>query len=513
MNFILWESILDSVDALFYFLFYTALSQKKVAYKKDYWKPALCMVSIGAYMFFARYYIVQPVRLLFALAIVFLLFILLLEHRKMANVAITIAAVAIAQGMIVAAAIVVYAVLFLVYPAAPAAVVGFSTVVLYIAGGLLLYQKIKSKNMASFFEEVEIKALIYVLGVVILGIYAYFGIAEEVETPSLENIVILIAFVGILLAVLIAIIYFLRRYMEKMRLQTENEILQAENSGLRISQKEIFAQVHTTQKVIPSMLQTLNEALGSMGTEERRQVIEEHGKEILQLNQLYLDEEKSNLIKRQRNMRLPKTSWVLLNHYFKECNERAVRNGVYLKLFVHCDVELLDKQGIPQLEVVKVFADHMDNAFKEIAKLKNSRQGMVKVHFSRRDGVYTICISDNAPAFSPHILAKLGHRGVSTNGTGDGFANTLESLALFGASLIVREYGPEDQCHYNKRITVRFDGQGAFQIESYRSEEIRALAADGLAEIVHREMWCDKPPEKYTHLNRAMEEIDRLTTD
>ncbi|MCL2827723.1 MAG: ATP-binding protein [Oscillospiraceae bacterium] len=327
------------------------------------------------------------------------------------------------------------------------------------------------------------------------------------EELSPENLIILMTFIGISLAVLIVIIYFLRRHMEKIRLQTENATLQAENSGLKTSQKEIFAEIHTTQKVIPSVLQTLNEALGSMGTEERRQMIEAHGKEIVQLNRLYLDEEKSNLIKRQRNMRLPKTSWVLLNQYFVECNERAVKHGVYLKIFVHQDVGHLDELGIPQLEVVKVFADHMDNAFKEIAKLQNSRQGMIKVHFSRRGGVYAICISDNAPAFPPPILANLGHRGVSTNGTGDGFANTLNALALFGASLIVRECGPEDQCHYNKRITIRFDGQGVFQIESYRAEAIKALAANSLAEIQYREMWCDKPPEKYTHLNEAVAEI------
>ena len=138
---------------------------------------------------------------------------------------------------------------------------------------------------------------------------------------------------------------------------------------------------------------------------------------------------------------------------------------------------------------------------------------MIKVHFSRRDGVYEISILDNAPAFPPHVLANLGRRGVSTNGTGNGFANTLESLALFSASLIVRENAPEDQCHYNKRITIRFDGRAAFQIESYRAEEIKVLAAGGLAEIVYREMWCDKPPEAYAHLEQAVEEIGRLAAD
>lgn len=126
---------------------------------------------------------------------------------------------------------------------------------------------------------------------------------------------------------------------------------------------------------------------------------------------------KTNGIKTQRKTKMPKTSWLLLNEFFKECNRRAVKDGVYFQLSVLDDITPLDEMGVSEVSVLKVFSDHINNSFKEIATLGRDWRGAIQVYFSLHQNGYKISISDNAPEFSPQVFAFLGHRGISTNGT------------------------------------------------------------------------------------------------
>ena len=311
--------------------------------------------------------------------------------------------------------------------------------------------------------------------------------------------ILAVIFGATIIGSIILAIFQIKRYRERIKMQEENE-------NLTKLQRMAFAELHTTGKVIPSVLNTLNEALGAMTPDQIETTIKEHGKEILDLTQIYWDEQKKVTIQNQKNMRFPRTSWILINNYFIECKQRAVKNVVGLEIYVVTDVKILQEIGIPQFDVVKMFADHIDNSFKEIAK--SGKPGVIDVYFKMSDGAYEIVIKDNAHEFPLDVLSNLGLRSVSTNNSGDGFANTLQTMERFGGSLIICEYAPEDECRCNKSVTLRFDGENQFKIQSYRADEIKALKGESTATIEYME----KPiyttaPKKYEYLSKIVDEL------
>ena len=80
--------------------------------------------------------------------------------------------------------------------------------------------------------------------------------------------------------------------------------------------------------------------------------------------------------------------------------------------------------------------------------------------------------------------------------------NTLETLSLFGGSLIIREYAPDSECNINKCITIRFDGQNQFIIQSYRADEVKA-SGETFANVEYVDKLIDQEP--LMNLNKAVD--------
>lgn len=536
--------LLTNIDALLYFLFYVTFVQKRMAYQKDWWKLVLYIAGISLYMRLSQPYIMVILRLVLVPIITLLLFTLLLEKRRLANLAIIVASFAIVQSIAFASGIIGHVIAHIAQ--LPAGHFGerILAVSIYLAGGLFLYHKIKSdkfKNILSALRENEIQMFIYCVGVVVLGVFLYFNITEMMELAGAEHWAIIAVFAGVLLGAVISAVQHMRRYIEKRALQKEKERLQTENIGLQAEkagiqtiaaqlqtsnvdfqienaglketntnllfatanlyrksenlqtekeslvkqQSALHADMHSIQKVVPAVVDSLDIVLEGKDAEDmRRLVIETKA----QLNHAYIRETRTRLRKAQRQKDLPVTSWIVLNNYFKVCNERAVEAGVYLTLSVEQDVNVLDELNISPIDILSVFADHMDNSFRAIERLSDDIHGAIEANFTLKNNVYEITISDNAPAFPLEIIARLGERGISTrHGGGNGFANTLETLSLFGASLIVREYIARKPGLCNKRITVHFDGLRQFKIQSHRTGEIKAYNPDCTATIEQNE--------------------------
>ena len=88
---------------------------------------------------------------------------------------------------------------------------------------------------------------------------------------------------------------------------------------------------------------------------------------------------------------------------------------------------------------------------------------------------YCIDIYDNGVDFDVDTLSKLGLKRVTTHsdtgGSGIGFMTTFETLKKAYASLVITEF--ENKTPFSKSVTFRFDGENAYIIHSYRSEELK----------------------------------------
>lgn len=152
---------------------------------------------------------------------------------------------------------------------------------------------------------------------------------------------------------------------------------------------------------------------------------------------------------------------------------------------------------------------------KEAAKkgLLNSKDphGVIVVRLRTRDGAFEILIQDSAPEFTLDILANIGQRDNTSRhgsgGLGEGFANTLGTLAMYNASLIIHEYAPESESIYTKGVIFRFDGKRDFIIRSYRADMINDVKENSPATVEYAEKEIIAPATKYPGLSRAWDEL------
>ena len=100
---------------------------------------------------------------------------------------------------------------------------------------------------------------------------------------------------------------------------------------------------------------------------------------------------------------------------------------------------------------------------------------------------YELSIFDTGVDFEIETLLKLGLERVTTGadrgGSGIGFMTTFETLDKTKASLIITEYPIDNNRHYTKCVTIRFDGKNEYRICSYRAEDIKQCSKDGRIKI------------------------------
>lgn len=494
--------LLNISYGLFYNLYYRALLGIKNYNKKDYLKIAISTAILATYLFVTSIFnFIEPLRSILALIILGGNIYAFDKEAKIPKF------VAIALSFSITT-VVWYVSMFIIYALAPLNVddklIHSISLVLSLVINLLALTFINRRNRSKHLNEPLIKRMYYLASVIVLAIHSYVRMNMQVEQGEKIDYllyVILFAFAGWL----VSFVKFLIKYRKKeYKLKTEkaqikkaHDFLKEDNETLEKVVYEVEAENHTIVKLVPTIMETLNSALGAMSPEEIKGLTPEQKSKMQYLYRTYLGDIKTTTKQLQLNMELPKTAWDSLNDYFEKCNNRAIKENVSFRVNVYSDLHVLDKMGVPPLKTQEVIADHIDNAFKQIATMPD-KQGVISVYFEKLKGIYQIRIEDNAHDFPVDILANLGRRGVTTNGTGHGFANTLKAIMLIDASLIIREYAPEHECTFNKSIILRFDGEHQFIIESYRSEKIKNANGLGNATIKHAKRVIDKKPESIT---------------
>lgn len=115
--------------------------------------------------------------------------------------------------------------------------------------------------------------------------------------------------------------------------------------------------------------------------------------------------------------------------------------------------------GISVTEFMRMLNDLLKNAVKAILSSENTHRELLLIMGEAGNDCFEIRLYDSGVPFPPKILEHLGERGNTTDGTGNGIADTVETLRHYRASFVIEPIEPGTDI-YTKCIHIAFDGQG-----------------------------------------------------
>ena len=115
--------------------------------------------------------------------------------------------------------------------------------------------------------------------------------------------------------------------------------------------------------------------------------------------------------------------------------------------------------GISVTEFMRMLNDLLKNAVKAILSSENEHRELLLIMGDAGADCFEIRLYDSGVPFPPVILEHMGERGNTTDGTGNGLADTIETLAHYYASFAIEPIEPGADI-YTKCVHIAFDGRG-----------------------------------------------------
>ena len=115
--------------------------------------------------------------------------------------------------------------------------------------------------------------------------------------------------------------------------------------------------------------------------------------------------------------------------------------------------------GISVTEFMRMLNDLLKNAVKAILSSENTHRELLLIMGEAGNDCFEIRLYDSGVPFPPKILEHLGERGNTTDGTGNGIADTVETLRHYRASFMIEPIEPGTDI-YTKCIHIAFYEQG-----------------------------------------------------
>jgi len=250
-----------------------------------------------------------------------------------------------------------------------------------------------------------------------------------------------------------------KKHSERIALEKEKSVLTEWNVTLR-------ADNHKYAEWLPGMSKKVEEKLSLIDSDEIRAALMK-GLLLDQIPALILNMQAQT----QNSIDIPETGLVSLDGYFAERKAESVSDDVSFKVMVDRKLDYLTEKNVDILGISQLVANNVSNAFRELKKSEIGNKEIFVRFRLNESGNYQISIYDNAHEFDLSILVNLGVRGNSTNGSGFGWADTMELLSRYNASICIREFKPYGDL-FTKEIAIIFDGKNERLIDSYRKEEI-----------------------------------------
>ena len=263
-------------------------------------------------------------------------------------------------------------------------------------------------------------------------------------------------------------------YRERLQLKSEEhykEVLEERNKEIeKLNQSnEYLAKIVHRDNHLMSAIDASVDAYFISEDENRKD-------ELLRELQTLAKERGELIAKEQLDSKLlPTTGNHLIDGAINDLYIKAAAHGIDFNLTVSSTVDEIIGKYITQTNLQTLLCDHIKDAIIAVDS-RGEAGGKILVNLSMQNDNYCIDIYDNGVEFSVDTLSKLGLERVTTHadagGSGIGFMTTFETLRKAYASLIITEF--ENKTPFTKSVSFRFDGENAFTINSYRSEELQA---------------------------------------
>lgn len=266
-----------------------------------------------------------------------------------------------------------------------------------------------------------------------------------------------------------------KHYREKLQLKTELyykeqlEQKEQEIEKLNHSNEYLAKIVHRDNHLMSSLNSSINAYFESDNKAFKDDILRE-----IQT----LESERAELISsEQRDSKiLPSTGNNLIDSAINDLYIKAAAHGIDFDVSISATVDEVIGKYISQTDLQTLICDHIKDAIIAV-DAKNENNGKILVELSMESDNYTITIFDSGVDFEIDTLSMLGKERVTTHadngGSGIGFMTTFETLRKSYASLIITEF--ENKTPFSKSVSIRFDGNTTFIIQSYRKEELQSV--------------------------------------
>lgn len=264
--------------------------------------------------------------------------------------------------------------------------------------------------------------------------YAFIEITlMEFENRDIRIYKILLS--GIVFGILTAILWLIDKNEEQKRI------------------RDLTAYTHRTREVLPTVARMLAkiEVLPEY-SEKTRKILTEL-KEICEADTEKTEREAALI------MTFATTENNALDEQLLRYQEEAAEEGFHLDIIVRGPVTgILEAENMGMFELLQTVGDLYRNARHAIQE--NSGAGRILICFGyNEEGDYEIAVYDNGKAFPEYVLSRLGVRGTTEDGTGNGLADILENLKKSRASFVLRQKTPAHSV-FTKGVCIVFDGKG-----------------------------------------------------
>jgi signal transduction histidine kinase len=165
---------------------------------------------------------------------------------------------------------------------------------------------------------------------------------------------------------------------------------------------------------------------------------------------------------------LPSTGIESLDRLFAHFSEQFIENEIGFRLEVSGSVPVMAGHSIPKGKLETMVGDHLQDALIAVSAGGSSSHGVLAL-IGKAGDCFEFSVHDSGVPFSVDTLVRLGTERVTTHagGSGIGFMTTFETMRECGASLIISE-NPPGGAGYSKSVTIRFDGENRYIIDTYR---------------------------------------------
>lgn len=350
----------------------------------------------------------------------------------------------------------------------------FSLIPIYAIVFLCAFSLLKTKRLKKGFQFFQNESKLGI-GLFIAGIMFFLqGIIYSYDYYEESATMIFVVFSALYISGF-GLYLWIRRsitahYRERLQLKSEEhfkELLkekELENAKLTQSNELLAKVVHRDNHLMASLDISINNYFESGDKEFKDDLLREIQTLAKERGELIENEQRDSKL-------LPTTGNLLTDGAINDLYIKAVAHGIDFNLTVSKTVDAIIGKCISQTDLQTLLCDHIKDAIIAVDAAENDK-GKIMVDFSVKNENYQITVFDSGVDFEIDTLAKLGKERVTTHadngGSGIGFMTTFETLRKAYASLMITEFAHKTP--FSKSVSIIFDGENSFIIQSYRSD-------------------------------------------